>query len=215
MRIKICGLTNVADARVAAELGADAIGLNFYPKSKRSIDESTAAMILKEMPAFVDPVALFVNESIPEVVARVRRLEGIRTVQLHGDDLEVVPNLAYSFIPAFSVRDEASLSMVDAYLVRCRENGRLPTAVLLDAHVPGEYGGTGQTAPWDVLAKYSCEVPIILAGGLTPENVADAVRIVKPYGVDVASGVELTPGKKDHEKMREFINAARGRNSSV
>ncbi len=209
MRIKICGITTVADALDAAELGADAIGLNFYPKSKRYVYEQTASEILKELPPFVEPVALFVNEPVAEVVDRVRRLEGLRTIQIHGDDLDLIPETAYSFLPAFSVCDRSSLSTIDAYLDRCRKNGRLPTAVLLDAHVPGEYGGTGQTAPWDLLAEYSCEVPIILAGGLTPDNVADAIRIVKPYGVDVASGVETRPGKKHRDTMRRFIEVAR------
>jgi phosphoribosylanthranilate isomerase len=115
----------------------------------------------------------------------------------------------FRWVVAFAVRDRQSLTAIDAYLDRCRQEGRLPDALLVDAHVPGEYGGTGQVAPWDLLAEYRPPVPLILAGGLTPENVAEAVRRVRPYGVDVASGVESSPGRKDAEKMRRFIAEAR------
>jgi len=111
-------------------------------------------------------------------------------------------------IPAFPVRDASSLAAVTSYIEACRALGRLPAAVLLDGHAPGQHGGTGRIAPWELIAAYRPGVPVILAGGLTPENVADAVRIVRPYAIDVASGVESAPGVKDAEKMRRFVAAA-------
>jgi phosphoribosylanthranilate isomerase len=208
MRIKICGITDEEDGRQAGLLGADAVGLNFYPRSSRYVTEDKAARIVQRLPPFVEPVGLFVNEPLVEVVEQVRHLGVIRTIQWHGDNHELPP-LVYHFIPAFQVHNAESLATVQRYLVKCRTAGRLPSALLIDGHVPGEYGGTGHTAPWKLLADFHCEVPIILAGGLTPDNVAEAIRLVKPYGVDVASGIESSPGKKDVDKMRRFIDNAR------
>jgi phosphoribosylanthranilate isomerase len=209
VRIKICGITRVEDAIAAAELGADAIGLNFYPKSRRYVSPEASRDILRNLPPFVDPVALFVNEPLSEVIARVRELLAVRTVQIHADAPEPIPRVPCQFIVAFAVRDPGSLAEIEGYLSKCRDCGQMPAAILVDAHVPGEYGGTGQVAPWRLLADFRPEVPLILAGGLTPENVAEAVRIVRPYSVDVASGVESGPGQKDREKMRRFIAAVR------
>jgi phosphoribosylanthranilate isomerase len=206
-RIKICGVTTPADAELAARLGADAVGLNFYPRSPRALSEEMARAILAVLPPFVEAVGLFVNETLEQVHAAAQALN-LRTLQLHGDRLAVLPRDGYRYLPAWAVRDAAGLAQLDAYLERCRHEGQLPAAVLLDAHVPGAYGGTGQTAPWDLLADYRPAVPLILAGGLTPENVAQAVRRVRPWAVDVASGVESSPGVKDAEKMRRFIDAA-------
>lgn len=208
MHIKICGITNVSDALAAAQLGAGAIGLNFYPRSKRCISEETAREIVDNLPPFVEPVALFVNQKLDDVVAWARRFALLRTLQIHADVHETLPAESFQFIPAFAVRDGQSITEIQQYLSRCRVAGKMPAAVLVDAYVEGEYGGTGQTAPWQLLAKTEWEVPLILAGGLTPENVADAVRIVRPYAVDVATGVERTPGQKDVEKMRRFIGEA-------
>ena len=209
LRIKICGITSAADSRQACSLGADAIGLNFYPRSPRCIDAATAAAILRELPPFVDAVGLFVNLPLPQVLEALRPLGRLRTFQWYGEAHEPGDPSPYQLIAAFSVRDEDDLRLIDRYLDRCRSSGLLPAAVLVDAHVPGQYGGTGRTAPWAVLAEFRPEVPLILAGGLTPENVAEAVRIVRPYAVDVASGVEHSPGRKDPEKMRRFIGSAR------
>ena len=208
MRIKICGITDEEDGRQAGLLGADAIGLNFYPRSPRHVSEEKAARIIQRLPAFVEPVGLFVNEPLVEVVEQVRRMGVIRTIQWHGDNHELPP-LLYHFIPAFQVHDAESLTTVKRYLEKCRAAGRPPAALLIDGHVPGEYGGTGRSAPWKLLADFHTDVPIILAGGLTPDNVAEAIRLVKPYGVDVASGIESSPGKKDAEKLRRFIDNAR------
>jgi phosphoribosylanthranilate isomerase len=208
LRIKICGVTTPADAALAASLGADAIGLNFYPQSPRNLDPAACAPLLRELPPFVEPVALFVEVPLVEAFRRASLL-GLRTVQWHGTRREVCDAFPFRWIPAFPVRDEAGLRDVDRYLELCRGLGRLPAAVLVDAHVPGQHGGTGRTAPWHLLADYRPGVPLILAGGLTPENVAEAVRVVRPYAVDVASGVENAPGRKDAEKMRRFIDNAR------
>jgi phosphoribosylanthranilate isomerase len=207
VHIKICGITNPADAERAAALGADMIGLNFYAKSARCINEATARSILQVLPTSLTPVALFVNESLSFVRQSIQPLN-IRTVQLHGDLSEGLPG-GIDYIPAFALRDAASLVHITAEIVRLRSLGLAPTAILIDAHVPGQYGGTGQVAPWHLLAGFDPGVPLILAGGLTPDNVAEAIRIVRPYAVDVASGVESAPGTKDHEKMRRFIDAVR------
>jgi phosphoribosylanthranilate isomerase len=208
-RIKICGVTTVADALHAASLGADAVGLNFYPRSPRHVAADTARQIVRALPPFVDPVALFVNETLAVVEGQVSALGAVRTVQWHGDRPEPPPAWAYRYIPAFAVPDAAALEAVRGYLARCRELGRLPAAVLVDGHRPGVYGGTGQVAAWDLLADAGLEVPLILAGGLTPDNVAEAVRRVRPYAVDVAGGVEARPGVKDVDKVRRFVEAVR------
>src|SRR5205807_860785 len=137
---------------------------------------------------------------------QVGRMNG---VQWHGDSYQPDDASPFRFIPAFAVRDRDSLQKIADYLDQCRKLDRVPDAILVDAHVPGQYGGTGQTAPWNLLADFKPGVPLILAGGLTPENVADAIRIVKPYAVDVAGGVESAPGVKDPEKVRRFIENVR------
>jgi len=208
IRVKICGITNVADALLAAEMGADAIGLNFYAKSLRCIDSEMAFRITERLPLFVDVVAVVVNEP-PEIAAKVFPTG---TIQIHSDRHEVLPRgwNQKRWIFAFPVSDAASLNAIRSYVALSRScSAAFPAAILVDAHVPGQYGGTGQTAPWNLLADFKPDVPLILAGGLTPENVAEAIRIVKPYAVDVASGVESAPGKKDADKMRRFIDAVR------
>jgi phosphoribosylanthranilate isomerase len=209
LRVKICGVTNSVDAREAAALGADAVGLNFYPDSPRCVDPVTANNVLRELPPFVEAVAVVVNEPLRDVFARLQTLGRIRSIQWHGTDRELSDVYPYQLIAAFAVQDADSLTAIRRYLDTCRLVGALPSAVLLDAHVAGRHGGTGRTAPWKLLATFRPGVPVILAGGLTPENVAEAVRIVQPWGVDVASGVEHSPGRKDPEKMSRFLAAAR------
>ena len=209
LRIKICGVTNMIDARHAARLGADAIGLNFYQPSPRCVDPVTANAILRDLPPFLEAVGVFVNEPLRDVFQRLQTLGRIRCIQWHGHNREVSDVYPYHLIAAFPVRDADSLTAIRRYLDTCQLVSALPSAVLLDAHLAGEYGGTGKTAPWKLLATFRPGVPIILAGGLTPENVAEAIRIVRPWGVDVASGVEHCPGQKDADKMRRFIEAVR------
>lgn len=209
MRIKICGLTTEDDALLAAELGADALGLNFYAWSPRYISQDKARAILRAIPPFVEPIALFVNPPPGQIRASVTPLARIHTVQVHGvppDPAELRP---FTCIPAFQVAAADDLQAIDQYLEQCQERDALPAALLIDSRVPGEFGGTGVTAPWELLANYEPELPLILAGGLTPENVAEAIRIVRPYAVDVATGVESEPGRKDPEKIRRFVVAAR------
>ena len=211
LRIKICGITNEADACEAAMLGADAIGLNFYEKSPRFVDFDKAQRILREIPPFVEPVGVCVVWRWREAAQVIETLP-LRTLQLHrGEGGILLHDLSpIRLIAAISVGEEAHLTEITRSLNHWqKEGGRLPSAILVDAHVPGQYGGTGKTAPWNLLADFRTGVPLILAGGLTPENVAEAIRIVRPYGVDVAGGVETRPGQKDADKMKRFIDTAR------
>jgi phosphoribosylanthranilate isomerase len=214
IRIKTCGITNPHDAELAVRLGADALGFNLYPPSPRYIAPAEVLEITSALPPFVEPVLLFVNAPISQVVQSAQALCCRRTLnylQWHGDEPELPPGPPWRFIPAFAVADSVGLTRITAYLERCKA-GALPDAVLIDGHLPGQYGGTGRQAPWHLLADFHPGVPVILAGGLTPENVAEAIRIVKPYAVDVASGVESAPGIKDAEKLRRFIDNVRAVN---
>lgn len=210
VRIKVCGITRPEDALAAAAAGVDAIGLNFYPSSPRFVRQEAAEAILQVLPPFVDPVALFVQESLETVYFCTWQLRRVRTIQWHGKDPELPSNGSYGLVPAFGVSESADLDTIRAYVKRCREAGQMPAAVLVDARVPGLHGGTGRTIPWHLLAGFDPGVPLILAGGLKPENVAEAIRIVRPYAVDVAGGVESAPGIKDADRMRQFVDAAHG-----
>jgi phosphoribosylanthranilate isomerase len=205
VRIKICGVRSIAEGEAAARLGADAVGLNLYGGSRRNVTPELARKIAQSLPAFVEPVVLFVNEPLAQAMAVAEPISG--TIQWHGDEPPLPPLPPWRFIPAFPVVDRASLTAVTGYLDRCRAAGRVPAAVLLDGHATGQYGGTGNAAPWQLLAEFDPGVPVILAGGLTPDNVAEAIRIVHPFGVDVASGVESEPGSKDVDKVSRFIKA--------
>jgi phosphoribosylanthranilate isomerase len=217
LRIKICGITNAEDAVLAAELGADAVGLNFHPGSPRSIDLAKPPAILQELPLFTQAVGVFVNRRLQDIAHALQPLHRIRTIQWHGDadQREVGAVAPFALIAAFSVRDASSLDAISRYLDGCRAVGQMPAAILVDAHVPGQHGGTGQKAPWSLLADFRPGIPLILAGGLTPENVGEAVRIVRPYAVDVASGVEENPRRKDADKMQRFIANARDAQSKL
>lgn len=213
-RIKICGITNVEDGLAAVDAGADAIGLNFYERSPRHIDVSEAERIVATLESRVACVGVFVNATA-ERIRETCRQTAIRVVQLHGDE---PPELLRSLQPELSVirvrrLDARGMQAVRDDLLACREaSGADPSAILLDAAVAGEFGGTGQVADWNVAASYPKwidDVPLILAGGLTAGNVADAIRIVRPQAVDAASGVESQPGRKDQALMREFVAEAR------
>ncbi len=213
--IKICGVTNEVDGCIAARLGANAVGLNFYEDSPRYIHPEKAEFVVRGLPRAVEPVGIHVVPG-PQVFAISEKL-GIQTVQWHGYFRArfLRHSFSHRLIQAFPISlrsDLASISLEGIKgVLQCwpREICKEPSAILVDASVPGKFGGTGKTAPWDLLADFQPGVPLILAGGLTPENVAEAVRIVRPYGVDVASGVEKAPGKKDAEKMKRFIENAR------
>jgi phosphoribosylanthranilate isomerase len=211
LRVKICGVIEEADAVQAAELGADAVGLNFADESPRRITPAKAESIVGALPAFVEPIGIFVARELQAVFEIADRV-GIRTVQLHSrNEGFILGDLArVRLIQPFSIGEKDDLLKIKRYLDRCRqEDCKFPAAILVDAHVEGQHGGTGRTVPWNILHDFHPEVPLILAGGLTPENVAEAVRIVRPYGVDVASGVEKNPGRKDADKMKRFIDNAR------
>jgi phosphoribosylanthranilate isomerase len=211
LRVKICGITQKADSLKAALLGADAIGLNFFEVSPRYITPARAQSIVRDLPAFVEPVGVFVARRSQPVIEIIDNL-GLRTIQLHlADEAFAFGKLtAVRIIWPFSVSKKNDLQRIRRYLDKCRRDGRkTPAAIIVDARVSGQYGGTGRTVPWNILHDFQPEVPLILAGGLTPENVAEAVRIVRPYGVDVASGVEKSPGRKDPDKMKRFIENAR------
>jgi len=209
IRVKICGVTTPEDARVAVAAGADAIGVNFYPKSPRYVTAVVVNEILNALSPFVEAVGVFAAESPQRMVQQALAHPRLRSIQCHGSWPPPADVHPYGLILAAAIEDAESVTAVSSYLERCRLSGQLPIALLADARVTGLYGGTGQTAPWGLLAKVSIAVPLILAGGLTPENVAEAIRIVRPYAVDVASGIETAPGKKDPHRLRRFIENAR------
>ena len=203
VRVKICGITGAADAQAAIEAGANLLGFNFYEKSPRHIAEDQAAEIRARLPKKIKAVGIFVNRLPADVIALRSSLE-LDAVQLHGDESpETVAEIApvVPVIKAFRVEPEFPLTTLDKYA--------RAFAFLFDAAHTDQYGGTGRTTDWDVARRASSSRRIILAGGLKVENVAAAVRIVRPYGIDVASGVETSPGKKDHGLLREFIQEVR------
>jgi phosphoribosylanthranilate isomerase len=208
IRIKICGVTTPEDARMAADAGADAVGLNFYPKSPRFITPTQAAAIVRALPAFTAPVGVFVGMPMRQVCAVAYQL-GLRGVQTYDDQPPAQDTFPFAHVPAFRVKDAAGLEHVQKFVAAATALGRRPAAVLIDSHVEGQMGGTGQAAPWKLLVGFDPGVPLILAGGLTPENVAEAITLVRPWGVDVASGVESAPGRKDFEKIARFVKIAR------
>jgi len=196
-KIKICGIKSVKDALAAMEAGADLIGFNFYPKSPRYIDVGICRNIMSVMRqrGHVTYVGVFVNASVEEVYATMETC-GLSLAQLHGDETpEMLNALNGKAFKAF----RGIPSDITGY-----ERNDAP-ALLVDAVVKGVYGGSGVTADWSAAAELAKKYPLLLAGGLTPENVADAVRQVKPWGVDVASGVESEPGEKDAAKMIQFV----------
>jgi phosphoribosylanthranilate isomerase len=209
IRTKICGVTTAADAAMVVSAGADLIGLNFYPKSPRYIDQSAAQEILSTIPATVEPVGVFAGEVPKRMVAHAQRFGRSLTIQAHGGwplPAEVTP---YELILAVPIGDLAGLEELADYLKRSSFSGKDLAGVLIDARVVGQFGGTGKTVPWALLSGFRPRAPLILAGGLTPENVAEAIRIVRPDAVDVASGVESSPGRKDAGRVRSFIENAR------
>jgi phosphoribosylanthranilate isomerase len=206
VRIKICGITNEKDALWAVNMGADYIGFNFYKNSPRKISPELAAQIIEKLPPFTQPVGVFVNEEMKKV-KRIAEKCRLNLVQVHGEETPEYcrelqaqsPKL--KIIKAFRIRNKESLEGMEIYTV---------DYYLLDSYVPGVEGGTGEIFNWDLAVEAKqFGKPIFLAGGLTPDNVVQAIEKVKPYGVDVASGVEKTPRRKDYDLMREFINRVR------
>ena len=202
VKVKICGITNLEDGRAAVQSGADALGFVFCDTSPRRVSIETAGAITRALPEGLTKVGVFVNAP-PATVTRAIRECGLNLLQFHGDE---TPDYCLQFgvksMKAFRMRDQESLTALPRYQTE---------AWLLDAYSPERLGGTGEAFNWDLaIAARQLGRPIFLAGGLTPENVGEAVRRVQPYGVDFSSGVEVAPGRKDLEKVRAFIRAAKG-----
>jgi phosphoribosylanthranilate isomerase len=203
IRIKICGITSLADAKAATDAGANALGFNFYERSLRRVVTADAAQIRSKLPKEVEAVGVFVNAK-PADINSLRAFVRFDTAQLHGDETpDIVSRVASSLpvIKAFRVDANLPFSTFDKFSD--------VFAFLLDGARAGQYGGTGQTTDWDFARRAAAAHRIILSGGLKVENVAEAIRVVRPYGVDAASGLETKPGKKDHVKLKEFIDEVR------
>jgi phosphoribosylanthranilate isomerase len=204
VRVKICGITRVEDARQAWAAGADALGLNFYPRSPRYVTAEVAAALARTRPALGSVVGVFVNES-PDTIRALVRECGLTAVQLHGDEPpEACSGYGVPVIKALRVRGPEDVERARAYV----GVGDV-AALLLDGAAPG-YGGGGVGFDWSLVARLAeAGVPVLVAGGLHPGNVQEAVRATRPYGVDVASGVEASPGIKDADAVRAFVRAVR------
>jgi phosphoribosylanthranilate isomerase len=193
-RVKICGICRPEDAAAAAAAGATAIGLVFWPDSPRAVDTDTARRIVAALPAGVPAIGVFVNQPVGEINAAIDAA-GLFGVQLHGDEaLSIIPQIRRPVVRAMTLAQEEEIALVPSSVT-----------VLLDAHDAIRRGGTGQTIDWHRAAAVARTREVVLAGGLTPSNVGDAVRKVAPYAVDVSSGVERSPRKKDASLMRAFV----------
>lgn len=210
-RVKICGLTDVDEAVRCARLGADCVGLNFHPASPRFVDIVRARAIVEALPPPCVAVGLFVNRPPAEVAATAAQV-GLGIVQLHGDEPpeDLLALAPLTIIRAFRLPDAAAIAAMRGYLERAETLGRAPGSVLVDGYVAGLAGGSGRTIDDDVLSRLPPLPRLILAGGLTPGNVAERVAKVRPWMVDVASGVESAPGRKDLARVAAFVRAARG-----
>ncbi|MFK0572008.1 phosphoribosylanthranilate isomerase [Endozoicomonas sp.] len=199
-RIKICGITNVEDGLAAAEYGADAIGLVFYQKSRRYVTVEQATEIVHALPPFISVVGLFVDAS-DELIQSVLDSVPLSLLQFHGNESETeCSRWGLRYLKAFRVRPDVPVEEMVAPYVSA-------SGFLLDSYKPGEMGGTGESFDWALIPR-ELKKPVVLAGGLSPDNIAQAINRVRPYGVDVSSGVESQAGIKDHDKIKAFIKAA-------
>jgi len=199
VRIKVCGVTRLADALAAVRLGVDALGFNFWPGSRRFVAPAVAREIVRHLPPFVTPVGVFVDQ-VEEELRAIAAVTGIQVLQLHGDESpELCARLPFPVVKSVPADRASDLDRLRAYDVQ---------AFLVDTPSPG-HGGSGRPFDWSLAAGVATVAPVLLAGGLTPENVADAIRAVRPWAVDVASGVESSPGVKDADRMARFVSAAR------
>jgi len=196
VKVKICGITNYEDAIAAVNMGADLIGFNFYEKSPRYIEPAKAAEIINKLPAFIDIAGVFVNSSY-EQIREIMDLCQLNWVQLHGDEepefCDIFLSLPVKVMKALRIKGEGDIERADEYFT---------DAILLDAFEKGKYGGTGKTFDWNIIGHI--EKRVFLAGGINPENATQAIA-PGVYGIDVCSGIELEPGKKDHKKMQELF----------
>lgn len=207
VKVKICGITNIEDALAAADLGADMLGFNFYNGSKRYIEPATAAGIVKRLESCIESIGVFVNADLEDIQRTVDTV-GLTAVQLHGDE---TPEFVAKISEACGVPVIKAIRISADF--RPEDVRDFPAdSILLDVYSPDAYGGTGERFDWRIAAELRQHVErLFLAGGLTPENVAAAVELVRPYAVDVASGVESSPRKKDAKKMEAFIRNAKGK----
>jgi phosphoribosylanthranilate isomerase len=204
VKVKICGITNAEDAATAVAAGADALGFVLYRKSPRYVDPAVVRSIVATLPPFVLPIGVFVNEEAAVVRARMDDC-GLVLAQLHGDEsASYCEQLGRPALKAIRLKGRGSFLALAEFQGRANIRG-----FVIDAFSDQAYGGTGQTVDWTLATEAARSVPILLAGGLTPSNVAEAIQQVRPYGVDVSSGVEASPGKKDAAKVKAFIGAAR------
>ena len=203
VKVKVCGMTSLKDALVAVEGGADAVGFIFYKKSPRSVTMKTVREIVLELPPFVDTVGVFVDETA-EQVNKIADYCNLDIIQLHGDESPTYcKKIRRKVIKAFRIKDMQSVKKISNFQV---------SGFLLDTFSEKMHGGTGKVFDWNLALPAKKFGPVIMAGGLTPNNVQQAVRQIRPYGVDVCSGVESEPGIKDHKKVRAFLkNANAGR----
>ena len=200
IKVKICGTTSLKDAFLAVESGADAIGFIFYKMSPRNISQKEAKEIILQLPPFIETVGVFVNET-SDKINRIAEQCKLNSIQLHGEESPALcRRVKRKVIKAFRVKNADSLKSIASYDV---------SGFLLDSYNDGSKGGTGQVFDWNLALRVKKQGPVILAGGLNPYNVFTAIHRVKPYGVDVCSGVENSPGIKDHEKIRAFIKSVR------
>jgi phosphoribosylanthranilate isomerase len=202
MKVKVCGITSYEDAAMVLDHGVDALGFNFFPRSPRYIRPEDARSILRRIPPLVVTVGLFVNVEEPEQVSSIARTAGIQVLQLHGDESpDYCQKLAeWPLIKALRIGSGEIPQSLGEYPVR---------AFLLDSKDDVLFGGTGKSFDWNAAKDIKRVRPILLAGGLRPDNVREAIRVVAPYGVDVCSGVESAPGKKDGRKLMQFMNEVR------
>ncbi len=199
MIAKICGITRLADARHAVQHGATALGFVFWPASPRFVAPGHAAEIIRELPATVACVGVFVNQAVDEI-ERIAAGTAITTIQLHGDEPP-------AYATAFDLPVWRAISLADMDATQAKWPSS--TTFLLDAHDPIQRGGTGRPIDWSEAATVALHRRVVLAGGLTPENVHEAIETVRPFGVDVSSGVEAAPGVKDHDKVARFLERAK------
>ncbi|MBI1912495.1 MAG: phosphoribosylanthranilate isomerase [Deltaproteobacteria bacterium] len=196
LKVKICGITNQLDAALAVDSGADALGFIFHEKSPRYIRPEDAALIIKGLPPFITTVGVFVNEA-PVKVRTIMEAAGLGFAQLHGDETpEDCNEIGSKVIKAFRIKQSSDIEAIKRYNA---------SAYLLDTYREGIPGGTGETFNWDIAIEAKKLGRIILSGGLNPDNIAEAIKKVAPYAVDVSSGVELKPGKKDPDKIKKFM----------
>ena len=205
VKVKICGITNLEDALTATGAGADVLGFILYPKSKRFIKAKDVRKITLNLPPFILKVGVFVNED-PRNVLEILSYAHLDFAQLHGEETpeECEYIGANRVIKVFRLKEIAEIERIEPYIGKIR-------AILLDTYSKDSYGGTGKTFNWEIAraVKERFDIPVILSGGLNPENVAKAIREVNPYAVDVSSGVETEPGKKDKEKVFQFVKVAK------